>query len=371
MSKATWLLLAIGVGGGAVAMHLTAQLREARTQNAKLQARIVELERAAPARSPFAGERAAPEPAPAPTQTQHVETSPKAPPAIVSAAPSPAAGIIAPASQGSREAAHRQMRAHMERERELLKDPEYRAAMLLQHRTMLPHQYPDLADELQLSPEEMDRFMTLLADQQLRSRDVYGLPLDPSATRAEHEEQQRKLKDWNESMQAEIRSELGEDKWRAWQDYQSTMAERYQVRELNQALTAQGAPLDGAQLKSLRQALASASKQQVDAMSRSAARARMMSPADARAARRVDWLEENLQLQKDHHRRMLEAASAVLTSEQLKVMEDRQTAQLRIQEAHIKMARAQAEAEARGEIEPASGVFVSGNGFIVSESSAH
>lgn len=374
MNKAMWVLLAIGAGGSAAALHLTAQLRETRAENAKLQARVAELERAAPRRSPFASDRPTAEPAPA--RTGQVEARPsgeaKAPPAALMAGViAPPAAIHAPAPQPNREQATRQMRAHMERERALLNDPEYREAMLLQHKAMLPHQYPDLAAELQLSAEETDRFMSLLADQQLRSREVFGIPFDPSATPAEREAQQQKAQAWQKTIEAEIKAELGPDKWSAWQDYQSTMGVRYQVRELNQALAAQGAALDQSQLTSLRQALASAEKQHVEAMSRSASQMRAAAMAEPRTARQADWLESNLKMQKDHQRRIREAASAVLNSEQLKVLEERQNAQLRIQEAHLKMARAQAEAEARGETPPSSNMFFSGSSFIVSESTTY
>lgn len=372
MNKAMWVLLALGAGGAAAALHLTAQLHETKAENAKLQARVAELERA-PRRSPFASESVRAESTP--IQVEQFETPSKESKipgaAAIAGVIAPPAAVFAPAPQPTREEATRQMRAHMERERALLNDPEYREAMLLQHRTMLPHQYPDLRAALELSPEEMDRFMSLLADQQLRSRELFGIPFDPSATPAEREAQQQKAQAWQKTVEAEIKAELGAQKWRAWQDYQSTMGVRYQVRELNQALAAQGAALDQAQLAPLRQALASAEKQHREAMNRNASRKFAVAAGEPRAAQQADWLEAHLQVEKDHHRRIREAASAVLDSEQLKVLEERQKAQLRIQEAHIKMARAQAEAEARGEASPNSGMFVSGDAFIVSESSTH
>lgn len=251
------------------------------------------------------------------------------------------------------------MRESAERQRALMRDPEYRDAMLSQHKMMLSSSYPDLAAELQLTPEDADRFMALLADQQLRSMDQDPVIFDGPPDAAVAQEMQRKAQERQQNNEAEVAALLGHEKTRAWKDYQSTMGVRHQVMQMRNSFASRGAPLQPDQVKPLQQALADAQQRMMQDWNQNppvaalAAATTVSSRPDP--AQQIAWQEEHLRRQNEHNQRVRETVASILTPEQLKVFEEDQNAQLKIQQAQLKMRRAQAEAEARGEISPQSG----------------
>lgn len=132
------------------------------------------------------------------------------------------------------------IRAAMQRSREMLRDPEYRAAMQTQHRYSLRRTYSDVGGALQLTPAEVDQLLDVLASQRLRAMEN-GMNLrgegatDPSAVKRLAEEQQRQF-------EAELGDVLG-GKLQAWKNYQSSMGARMQVRELRASLVETEQPL--------------------------------------------------------------------------------------------------------------------------------
>lgn len=358
MKKLLLVLLVSTVALGATTMHLVRQLREERASAQELRARVAELERAQPRAHPFT----------APAPLAPIEPPP-APPEPVAKSPRASAsqpresrqalnvfGSAAPVQGPGREEAIRMMRENVERERALLRDPEYREAMRAQHKAMLPNMYPDLEQELELSAEQADGLMNLLAEhqlQQMEKRDTNMFEGPPS--QAKMQELQRKAQADHEARESEIRQLLGEQKWRAWQDYQSTMGVRHQVRELRNTLASKGAPLGDHQVKPLQRALAEAQRQQVQEWSRRApAPALVAGGTSASPVAPVEAFEAHLQQQREHNERTRNALASILTYEQLEAFEEQQNAQLRLQEAHLRIMRARAEAQSRGEAPPAA-----------------
>ena len=262
------------------------------------------------------------------------------------------------------------MRQRMEQQRALLRDPAYRDAMMTQQKAMMGNMYPDLASELNLAPDEFERLTTLLAEQQLRSMEQQSGPFfDGPPDSATAQEMQRKAQANRQAADAELKALLGDEKWNAWRDYQSTMGVRHEVAQLRTSLANQGAPLTDDQIKPLQRALADAQQGKVQAWNRTlSARSQLAlagGPATAQsAAARLEFQEESLRLQQERNQQVRDSVGSILTGEQMRVFEEQQNAQLRLQEAHLRIARAQAEAEARGEVAPA------GNAFFVSDGNA-
>ena len=271
MNKVMLLLFVTSVALGATTLHLVRELRAERAHALTLETRVAQLERPAPPPpSPFASPSEGPAPEPvAPPTTTIVSTAP-------APKPTPPVGDLAVATVAygggpmpSREDRMRMMRQRMEQQRALLRDPAYRDAMMTQQKAMMGNMYPDLANELNLAPGEFERLTTLLAEQQLRSMEQQSGPFfDGPPDSATAQEMQRKAQANRQAADAELKALLGDEKWNAWRDYQSTMGVRHEVAQLRTSLANQGAPLTDDQIKPLQRALADAQQGKVQAWNR-------------------------------------------------------------------------------------------------------
>jgi hypothetical protein len=349
MKKVVLILFGTSVALGATTLHLVRELRNERAAGLQLKTRIAELERAKADVQPLA--------APSPETSR---PNPWSAPVVVTAAPKPAAGQPAVAAGGfavnvTKEERVRMMRESMERQRALLRDPAYREAMRVQQKAMLPSMYPDLAEEMDLTPEQLDQFLSLLADQQVRAmerdRPFFEGPPDPATiqdmARAQQEQQT--------AMDNEVRDFLGEDKWSAWNEYRSSMGVRHEVSQMRSTLAMKGAPLEDQQVKPLQRALVEAQQRQIEDWNRNGPH--MVGPyGEANADQQLALQQQMLKRQREHYERLRESLKSVLTDAQLRHVEEQQEAQMKVQEAHLVMMRAQAEAEASGQIAPAIAV---------------
>ena len=84
----------------------------------------------------------------------------------------PMVSSVIPAAAPDQERMREQMKASMERQQALLRDPEYREAMLAQQKMSERQANPNLARDLDLTAEQADRFFTALAERQLRSMET-------------------------------------------------------------------------------------------------------------------------------------------------------------------------------------------------------
>ncbi len=130
---------------------------------------------------------------------------------------------------------------------------------------------------------------------------------------------------------------------------------RQQASQLRAELASKGAPLSDEQIKPLQRTLAESHQRSMEQWSGAGARGRVAFAATASATpvSPLEYQEEFLRRQMQENERLRTELAAILTPEQLKHFEERQEAQLKLQQAHMRMMRAQAEAEARGEIAPA------------------
>jgi hypothetical protein len=350
MKKIVLLLTATSLALGAVTLHLVRELRSERAAGLELKMRIAELERAharppTPPASPFASlERAGP----SLSATTPTETAP--PPTSVGRAPLVASVMPANVDKDERV---RMMRASMERQRALLRDPEYREAMRLQQKAMLPTMYPDLAAELELSAEQTDALMSLLADQQVRAMEHERPFFEGQPDAATLQELARNQQEQQAAMDNEVRDLLGENTWREWSEYKATMGVRHEVSQMRTTLALNGAPLEDSQVKPLQRALLEAQQRQIQEWNRNATSASVVLDRSARTANQhLAWQEQALGRQREHNAQLRDALKSVLTDAQLRHIEQQHSAQLKLQEAHLRMERAQAEAEGSGQIAP-------------------
>jgi hypothetical protein len=135
-------------------------------------------------------------------------------------------------------------------------DHEFMGAYELYREGMLDLRYADLFRRLALSPEELAAFKRLLAQKDSLALDVVAVTQSiqgggndgilPDQVRSEQSE-----------IEQSIRSTLGDERYDAYRDYESTMAQRATVAQLERRLSYSPAPLGSEQADSLVKVLAS------------------------------------------------------------------------------------------------------------------
>ena len=366
MHKIALVLAIAAIGEGAVTLHLVRQLHAERENTQTLQARVTELERGTP-QGPAAGATfvAFPtQPTASPFTTVGRTAPSQRPPAppvsgTLTAVNTFVAGVAAPLPDQER--MREQMNASMERQRTLLRDPEYREAMLTQQKMMLARSNPGVAKDLNLTSEQVDRLFGTLAEQSLRSMETMNaLQWSEQPDPAQMQEAQRKAMEQQSANETELKKAIGEAKYREWQEYQNLAGVRWEADRVRASLENAGVPLDETLSKPLMKTLREQQQkmlQQMAAMPASAMRPH--GPVSA-AAISSDATGNIVQVQQDsldymakHQQRQREALASVLTPEQLKVIEEEHNAELQMQRAQLRLIRAQQEA---GGLDPAQNV---------------
>jgi hypothetical protein len=239
-------------------------------------------------------------------------------------------------------------------------------------------QYPGVAQELGLTPEQTDQLFDLLADQQMRNNeqaeslwDAEGL--DPAALQQRQEKMAQRWAEMQQKTEAELAAQLGSDKLRAWKEYQSTLGARHQAEQLRTTLAGRGVPLNEDASRAVVKAYAEAQKVEMQeyANMASAARANAASSGSSgkvamvglmRAAPPSEMYERQIEHTKKRNQRVLDALSPYLSYEQREALQKEQEAELKMQEAQMRIMRAQSN------VDPANnGYFVGGSvqGVIV------
>jgi len=122
-------------------------------------------------------------------------------------------------------------------------------------RWSLPVQFPDTAKELDLSQHETEELFDLLASQQKKLGDYsQGLLTEAARDPTAREAMQRKLVDQQRANEAELTALLG-PKYQRWLAYQSSLAVRQQIEELQSRLSTGSNALSTALAQSLIAAL--------------------------------------------------------------------------------------------------------------------
>jgi hypothetical protein len=97
-------------------------------------------------------------------------------------------------------------------------------------KTNLEFQYADLYKKLDLSPERLDEFKDLLAEQMLARQELYAdYDVTGDLTEEEQKEIGRRYGELHEEYESKIEELLGETKYAAFQTYSETQGERYRV----------------------------------------------------------------------------------------------------------------------------------------------
>jgi hypothetical protein len=285
MKKLAVALGAALVIAGVAAIHLGQQLHAQREQNASAMTRVTALESAHPA-----GAMAVP------AINDGTRT---AAPVTAVAQPGPAAAAPGARNQSPGRGAD-PLRALAE---QLQNSPEGREFQRVMMRQTLEDEFPNLAKDLNLSPDKAGKLLDLLAKQRLDlAAEGLGQMRGGTQDRAARAEMARKREEQARAFQAELKSLLG-DSYSKWNDYESAAADsrrqeytRMGTQRLRDAITAGGPPLTDAQFQYLNSAI-TAEQKRIDQETRS--------------------VQQQMQRLPETNRRLVEVAAAHLNPQQL------------------------------------------------------
>jgi hypothetical protein len=337
MNKLVLVLMLSTVAAAATCMHLVRELRTEREHSQTLREQVTQLERAAkvpitPFSTPPIG--LAPSDAASDSDTQALTASP--PLAAARAALVPSHAAVSPPR-----ATQEMMRTHLERQRKMMQDPEYREAILASQRLGLATSYPNLGSELGLSAEESRRLLDLLAEQQLQmmeNQPEYVFTDTPAP--AAMQEAQRVVQQRQQQQQSEVETLLGSANYQKWQEYQQTLAERHRAAAIQSSLAMSGAPLDNQQSKALLTALIEEQRKQQREMPSAGYPAALVIGGNV-SSNDVSAEEQWLKVRESSYERMVESLDSSLTTQQLSHLQELFEQELEMQRVHMKMLRAQ------------------------------
>lgn len=354
MSKIVVILLATSTGLGLLSLHLVRQMHAGQATITELRAQVAALERLQEnRRAQLPSFAPLPPPGPAEVGNDSGRASSalsKEVAAMGSSVKATTPADVAQPQLPSREERMRMMRDSHDRQRALMQDPEYRDAMRLQNRSNFARANPGLAAELGFDQQQTDEFLELLSDQQLRASDVLQPMWDlEGKDQVTIEAQQRKIQQQSLQLQrtgaAEIAARFGQDKLRAWQEYQSTLGVRHQLEQMRTSLASQGMPIGEDMNRAMVKAMVEAQKAEADEYS--AVLDRDADPATPRVTfapgggLTSEMADRQIEATKKRNQRTLDALSPYLTHEQRQAIEREQEAQLKLQQAHMRIMRSQ------------------------------
>ena len=307
---------ALILASGVVSTNLWRQLRAERAVTASLRTQLDEagqMKAAMPATPTAALAPAAATPLPATTAYQ----------------PAPAAKSPPPSD------ANASLRNFENERREMLKDPEYRKAMLAQTRASVARNNMGLAEELGLSQAEADKLLDLLAEQEMRMSSELSLFIADSKDPAAMQESTRRQQEFARQQEESIAALLGPAKNAQWRQYQQSVPARSQVAALSSTFAMSGMPLNAGQQKSLLGVMV------MQTQNRNQGIAALVSGVNTRDPAGRAQVEEAMRNgQQESNRRILADAASILNEQQLALLR----AQFAEQEA---MNRAMARARER------------------------
>ena len=140
----------------------------------------------------------------------------------------------------------------------LMDKPEIQKLMAIQQRGALDSRYAALFKNLNLTPEQLDKFKSLLVEKQTALADVLAAAraqgIDP---RTDPQEFRKLVADTQAEVDTNIKATLGDAGFAQYQQYQQTLPQRNAVTQLEQSLSYTSTPLSSTQAEQLVQILAS------------------------------------------------------------------------------------------------------------------
>jgi len=142
----------------------------------------------------------------------------------------------------------------------LMANPEFTQALSLQQRAALDNRYAGLFKQLNLPPDQLEKFKSMLIERQNARMDVMTAVRENGLNPRENRDEINKLVSQAQSeVDANIKTTLGEGVYNQYQHYDATQPQRAVVSQLDQRLSYSATPLNSTQSNFLVNALAASS----------------------------------------------------------------------------------------------------------------
>jgi hypothetical protein len=259
--------------------------------------------------------------------TPAASAPPAVPSAVTNSKPVPALSEEEAKELAQRRELRDQLRAAADRERAMMRDPAYRQS---QQDEMRRRYAPRRAEAIRvgMTPEQADRVVDLEIARITRFHDLGGSPGQPPT-----EAMQADLKRAAEAEQAELRKLLGEDLFAKWNRYLASGQERAEVRLWRSQLSTTGEPLGDQEADALADSLHTERERRSREYEEYVKRAgivdrNVVSPQD-----RQHWLD----LEKQANQRTHDTMAGMLSSAQLRSLDEMLAARLAPVEAALRL----------------------------------
>jgi hypothetical protein len=215
----------------------------------------------------------------------------------------------------------------------MMKDPAMKEMLRSQQQAMVQKMYGPLLKDLNLNPEEKERFTQLLLDHQMSVVEQAGTLFGEGD--AGRTEAAKAVKEKEKEMEGSLKALLGDDRFAQYQDYKTTLGERMQLDQFRQRLEGGTVPLQDDQMKALMQVM----KEERDRVPPVVPNKSSENASDLAKSMTDEMIEKQSQWQTELNRRVQERAGQVLSPEQMKEFAGFQEQQINLQKAGMKMAR--------------------------------
>lgn len=209
---------------------------------------------------------------------------------------------------------------------EMMNDPDMKKAMQTQQAQLLKTMYAGLLKELNLTPEQNERFHQLLLDQQMQNMERGTALMSKDGDRAALTEQ---MKADREGMEAQMQELLGTEGFKQYKDYSQALPDRMSMDQFNKQFS--DVALNDQQQQQLLQIM---KEERVAAGLSDASQADKLNEMMSGGG-----MDKYLEQQKALNASVLAKASGILNAEQLQSFGTFQTNQLQFQQMGFKMAQ--------------------------------
>lgn len=221
-----------------------------------------------------------------------------------------------------------QMRTAQQREREMMRDPEYRQSRMDDWRRRHAQTRADAIRVVGLTPEQADRLVELIIERNFSAMELAGIPGETM-----NQETQADLKRINEQHEEKLSELLGSEDYQRWQWYQKTAAERGEVSMFRAQLSTTSTPLQEHQADALVDALYVERRRRDREYDEYTTAAGITNRYVVAPPDRQRWIE----LEKDSNRRIHNKMSGSLMRDQLESLDAMLTANVAPAEAALRL----------------------------------
>jgi len=217
----------------------------------------------------------------------------------------------------------------------MMKDPAMREMMREQQKAMINMMYSGLFKDLNLTPDEKEKFKTLLTDAQMKNVEAAQGLFGGDSKDGNMEDAGKQIAEAKKQTDAEIKALLGDDRFAQYQDYQKVVGERMQLDQFKNQLTGENMPLTDEQQARLLQVMKETKTSMPPPISD------YQTQIPKKDTFTAENLDKQLKWMDDRNQQILEAITArqILTPEQLKQYQSFQEQQTSMQKLGLNMAK--------------------------------